>query len=57
MNMQSNSMNDTSINDGEKRENNFYDSCIQAILLNNDRILNKDECIKKINKLKCQSLR
>ena len=36
-------------------ESNFYDVCIQAIELNNDLIINKEECIRKINKLKNKS--
>lgn len=40
----------------EGNKNNFYDICIQAIELNNDKIINKEECIKGINKLKLKSL-
>ena len=39
----------------EYNNENFYDICIQAIELNNDKILDKEECIKGINQLKCNS--
>ena len=48
---QSISLGDSANNNG----NNFYDVCIQAIESNNDRIINKEECIRKINKLKNKS--
>jgi ankyrin repeat protein len=56
--MTSNSIEEISsnINDEEKKEYNFYDMCIEAIELNNDNMINKEECIKRINQLKANSL-
>jgi ankyrin repeat protein len=39
-----------------KDESYFIDACIQAIELNEDEILNKEDCIQKINKLKINSI-
>ena len=56
--MTSNSIEEISsnINNEEQKEINFYDLCIEAIELNNDNIINKEECIEGINQLKEKSL-
>ena len=43
-------------NNNNKTSSNFYDICIQAISNNNDKIINKEECIKGIKKLKIKCL-
>ena len=43
-------------NNNEYNNENFYDVCIQAIELNNDKILDKEECIKGINQLKSNTI-
>ena len=40
----------------DKDDSYFIDACIQAIELNEDEILNKEDCIQKINKLKLNSI-
>ena len=55
MSLSNNSIEESSRNFEEKEENNFYDICIQAIEKNNDDILNKEDCIKRINKLKLKN--
>jgi len=56
--MTSNSIEEISsnINEQEKNEDNFYDMWIEAIEMNNDNMINKEECIEKINQLKAKSL-
>ena len=56
--MSSNSIEEISsnINNEEQKEDNFYDVCIEAIKLNKDNIINKEESIERINQLKAQSL-
>ena len=56
--MTSNSIEEFSSNikDEEKKEINFYDVCIEAIGLNNDNMINKEECIERINQLKAKSI-
>ena len=44
------------INSDRIMYNNFYSICIKAIELNNDKILNKSEVIKNIEKLRDKSL-
>ena len=44
------------INSDRIMYNNFYSVCIKAIELNNDKILNKSEVIKNIEKLRDKSL-
>ena len=51
-----NSVEDLSKNNEEKNESFFVDICIQAIESNEDEILNKEDCIQKINKLKFNSI-
>ena len=36
----------------KNNENIFFDVCIQAIESNNDKMINKEECMRQINKLK-----
>ena len=52
INSRNNSTEESGKNPEEKDGNNFYDVCIQAIESNNDDILNKEDCIKRINQLK-----
>lgn len=52
-NRQCNSVKNIDINKYKNKINsNFYDICIKAISHNENRIINKEECIKKIIKLK-----
>ena len=56
--MTSNSIEEISsnVNEDEKSEDNFYDMCIEAIVLNKDNMINKEEFIQRINQLKAKSL-
>jgi hypothetical protein len=50
-----NNSNEELSKNNEDNNENFYDICIQAVESNNDKMLDKEECIKGINQLKYNS--